>query len=63
MQEQMQKQRTGRLANRTIGLLFLVPGLAWGIPSLIAGTFTGAAMGFCTFAVLFGAFLLFVPDR
>lgn len=45
-------------SSATIGLMFLIPGLLWGITSLINGTFAGAAMGFCTFAVLFGAFML-----
>lgn len=53
-----QKRPKSSRSSHIMGLMFLIPGLIWGMASLIAGMFDGAAMGFCTFAVLFGAFTL-----
>lgn len=50
-----------RLTPHTLGLIFLIPGLIWGVFSLITGTFSGAAMGFCMVAVIGGLLLMFMP--
>jgi hypothetical protein len=55
----MKRQRqTSYRSSRMVGLTFLIPGAVWGAATLFTGTFAGAAMGFCTFAVLFGALML-----
>jgi hypothetical protein len=50
-----------KIPPRMIGIIFLTFGLVLGFPSLFSGTFEGGMMGFCTFAVLFGLVMLFVP--
>ena len=54
------RTRPGRLTPRALGLLFLIPGLVVGVPSLIFGAFHGAVQGFCVVAVLFGGLMLLV---
>ena len=53
--------RHRRISLRTLGFLFLIPGLLWGVPALIMDNFTGFTMGFCLFAVLFGSLMLCLP--
>jgi hypothetical protein len=55
-----ERQETRYRSSRVVGLMFLIPGLIWGAVALSTGTFAGAAMGFCTFAVLFGALMLLI---
>lgn len=50
-----------KLSPRVLGVIFLVPSLILGVPSLLNGTFSGGMMGFCTFAVPFGLVMLLMP--
>jgi hypothetical protein len=45
-----------------LGLMFLIPVLVLGIPSFFHGTFAGGIMGFCSFSILFGLAMFFIPD-
>ena len=57
----MFKNRPRYLSPRALGLFFLIPGLLGGVFSLLSGTFAGAALGFCGFAVLFGLIMVCLP--
>ena len=52
----------GKISNRKLGLIFLIPGLMLGIPAFFSGAFVGGIMGFCTFSILFGLVMLLLPD-
>lgn len=49
-----------KLTPTQLGLIFLIPGLLVSVPALLTGNFQGAAMGFGSFASVFGGLMCLV---
>jgi len=51
----------GPLSPRHVGILFLIFGLIPGLVAWAFGDLSGGMIGFCSFAIMFGLLMTFLP--